>query len=788
MMAEIGQILNGRYRLTKALGSGGMGLTYVAEDMRLPGHPKCAIKHLRPPTTDPNTISTFRTLFKREIDALRQLSDHGKIPQLIDDFEEAGEFYLVREYVEGHPLRMEMALGIRWTEPQVIEMLQEVLSILSFVHSQGVIHRDVKPDNIIRRQVDGKLVLIDFGAVKRLSMQSGGSPLVTATNVVGTFGYMAAEQGQGRPKLNSDLYSLGIVGIQALTGLLSTQFQEDEQTGELIWQHFVSVSPELAAVLTKMVKTHFRDRYQSAAEVLQALAQSFPVRVLAIAASASEPTYVTPNSVPSNLRIAANSAKPEPDLSSHPTVLGLQLSEAITKHYNSKANPPARETSQATVVASTTPLVNQPNQPNQASVGHNSSPPPIIPQYPTEPLVARIQPVQPIQPDQPAQSTQPARSSGRSGIRVAAIAVGICAIAAVGAIFGLKPGVTLPINLPWSNSTITKLVDAGGDKKLTIGVITTRSLTKDNYNDLLAFLKTELGSDVNYEIEAVPIKDGQKAIDQVKQKMANKEWDVVFTFLPNLSVAAQDNGYVYAARMSPERKESDAVFFVKADSRITKFDDIVDNPSLKIALGNFDSAQAFYVPLYHLYGTALQASYDNTPNDIFEKVRSGKADVGVGSSNAVLRRNSSSPNPEEAKEKPDSSDAGTQNKDDAPATPSFETVVNNSPNSAPGERKAVFRVIKPRNEDIPIPRSGVYISPQVSQAEREAIMKTLFKAPAAIQKQARYGQGEEPDYTLFRKVSGRVNEILKCADYRSAQQVDSNQFYAARFYKRNGCS
>jgi ABC transporter, phosphonate, periplasmic substrate-binding protein len=600
-------------------------------------------------------------------------------------------------------------------------------------------------------------------------MQSGGSPLVSATNVVGTFGYMAAEQGQGRPKLNSDLYSLGIVGIQALTGLLSTQFQEDEQTGELIWQHFVSVSPELAAVLTKMVKTHFRDRYQSAAEVLQALAQSFPVRVLAIAASASEPTYVTPNSVPSNLRIAANSAKPEPDLSSHPTVLGLQLSEAITKHYNSKANPPARETSQATVVASTTPLANQPNQP---SSGHNSSPPPIIPQYPTEPLVARVQPVQPIQPVQPAQSTQPARSSGRSGIRVAAIAVGICAIAAVGAAFGLRPGVTLPINPSSDNPIITKLVDAGGDKKLTIGVIMTRSLTKDNYNDLLGFLKTELGSDVSYDIEAVPIKDGQKAIDRIKQKMANKEWDIVFTFLPNLSVAAQDNGYIYAARMSPERKESDAVFFVKADSRITKFDDIVDNPSLKIALGNFDSAQAFYVPLYHLYGTALKASYDNTPNDIFEKVKSGKADVGVGSSNSVLRRNSSNPNPEEAKGKSDASDT---------ATPSFEP-------SVPGERKAIFRVIKPRNEDIPIPRSGVYISPQVSQAEREAIVKTLFKAPAAIQKQARYGQGEEPDYTLFRKVSGRVNEILKCADYRSAQQVDSNQFYAARFYKRNGCS
>ncbi len=750
-MAEIGQILNGRYRLTKALGSGGMGLTYIAEDMRLPGQPKCAIKHLRPPTADPHTLLTFRTLFKREIDALRQLSDHDKIPQLIDDFEEAGEFYLVREYIEGHPLRMEMALGIRWTEPQVIEMLQEVLSILNFVHSQGVIHRDIKPDNIIRRQADGKLVLIDFGAVKRLSIQPGGSPLVSATNVVGTFGYMAGEQGQGRPKLNSDLYSLGIVGIQALTGLLSTQFQEDEQTGELIWRHSVSVSNGLAAVLTKMVKTHFRDRYQSATEVLRDLGQFAPSLVLAVTAPEIEQSYATPNVVPSNIRISANSAQPEPDFSSHPTVLGLQLSEAISKHYNSKANPPAKGNNQSNLAVPTHPLANQP------SAGHNSPPSPIP------------QPIQSAASSQSFQPSQSSTSSGRSGIRVVAIAAGICAIAAVGTAFGLRPGGVLPVNQSSidPNPTIAKLVDAGGDKKLTVGAIAFRDVTKDKdaYNSLLAFLKTELGSDVNYELEIVPIKGGQKAIDLIKQKMANKEWDIVFTRLPNLSVAAQDNGYVYAARMSPERKEGDSVFFVKVDSRITKFDDIVDNPSLKIALGNFDSAQSFYVPLFHLYGTALQASYDNSPRDIYEKVKSGAADVGVGSSNAVLRRNSSNPNSEESNGKQDLPEA-----------------------IPPGERKAIFRIIKPRNEDIPIPPSGVYISPQISQAERDAIMKTLFKAPAPIQKQARYGQGDEPDYTVFRKVSKRVNEILKCADYGGDRQVDPNQFYPARFYKRNGCS
>jgi serine/threonine-protein kinase len=152
-----------------------------------------------------------------------------------------------------------------------MQMLLEILSILEFVHQEGVIHRDIKPDNIIRREADCKLVLVDFGAVKQLR-----SPLVlvggqqTATVAIGTPGYMPTEQGQGKPRPNSDIYALGIIAIQALTGVPVSQLQEDPDTGEINWQHLIPVNPELVAILTKMVRYHFKERYQTATEALQA--------------------------------------------------------------------------------------------------------------------------------------------------------------------------------------------------------------------------------------------------------------------------------------------------------------------------------------------------------------------------------------------------------------------------------------------------------------------------------------------------------------------------------------
>ena len=152
-------------------------------------------------------------------------------------------------------------------------MLKDVLPILEFIHQQEVIHRDIKPANIIRRQQDNKLVLIDFGAVKQVRTVANSIQDRRATVSIGTPGYMSTEQGRGKPRANSDIYGLGIIAIQALTGLEPGDLDEDSQSGEVLWQDHVSVSPGLAQILTKMVRYHFKDRYQSATEVLQDLQQ-----------------------------------------------------------------------------------------------------------------------------------------------------------------------------------------------------------------------------------------------------------------------------------------------------------------------------------------------------------------------------------------------------------------------------------------------------------------------------------------------------------------------------------
>lgn len=267
----IGKLLDHRYQVIRILATGGFGQTYIAQDTRRPGNPICVVKHLKPTNADPDLFITAKRLFQTEAETLEKLSNHDQIPRLLAYFDENQEFFLVQEFIDGHTLNEEFIPGQPWNENQVLQMLIEVLNILIFVHEQGVIHRDIKPDNLIRRSSDYKLVLVDFGAVKQLR-----SPLVladgqtTSTVAIGTPGYMPTEQAQGRPRPSSDIYGLGMIAIQALTGITASKLQEDADTGEILWQHLRPLHPDLVAILTKMVRYHFRERYQTAREVLTA--------------------------------------------------------------------------------------------------------------------------------------------------------------------------------------------------------------------------------------------------------------------------------------------------------------------------------------------------------------------------------------------------------------------------------------------------------------------------------------------------------------------------------------
>ncbi|MEW6492012.1 MAG: serine/threonine-protein kinase [Cyanobacteriota bacterium] len=266
--------LGGRYKIISKLGAGGFGRTFLAQDLHLPGHPQCVVKQLKPQSSNAETLAMARRLFDTEAEVLYQLGDHEQIPRLLAHFEDNEEFYLAQEFIEGEPITKELAKGRVWTQARVTDLLQDILQVLSFVHQQQVIHRDLKPPNLMRRYSDGKIVLIDFGAVKQVSSQVINSDTgeTNLTISIGTKGYMPNEQLAGIPRFSSDVYAVGMLGIQALTGVHPKRLGEDPQTGEITWrEHAPHISSELADILDKMVCYDFRDRYPTATEALEAL-------------------------------------------------------------------------------------------------------------------------------------------------------------------------------------------------------------------------------------------------------------------------------------------------------------------------------------------------------------------------------------------------------------------------------------------------------------------------------------------------------------------------------------
>ncbi len=268
----IGLMLGSRYRITRLLGSGGFGETYVAQDTQRPGDPICVVKELRILSDDPKAHQLGHRFFLSEAETLERLGHHDQIPRLLAYFESPNAFYLVEEMITGHLLREELASRRPQSPIYVLSLLKDLLPVVGFVHSQGVIHRDIKPANIIRRHSDRRLVLIDFGAVKAIAnplADREDSP--TGTVSVGTQGYMPSEQAAGMPKFASDLYALGITAIEALTGIPAYALKRDPK-GEILWRYATpDLHAALADLLSRLVCYNFTDRYQSAWDVLRDL-------------------------------------------------------------------------------------------------------------------------------------------------------------------------------------------------------------------------------------------------------------------------------------------------------------------------------------------------------------------------------------------------------------------------------------------------------------------------------------------------------------------------------------
>ena len=261
-------MLNNRYEILEQLGRGGFGETFLAIDTRMPSRRKCVIKQLKPDDTT-NTAPTpgwFEKRFQREAAILEELGQNNRqIPQLYDYFSEGENFFLVQEWIEGITLSQKHQREGNLSEAQVEKILRELLPVLDYIHGRGIIHRDIKPDNIILRASDGKPVLIDFGIVKEVNNINVGSKTVS----LGTPGYMAPEQIAGHPVFSSDLYSLGLTAIFLLTGKTPQALTSDPNTGEILWRKDApGLHSNLAAVIDRAVRFHPRDRFTSAQEML----------------------------------------------------------------------------------------------------------------------------------------------------------------------------------------------------------------------------------------------------------------------------------------------------------------------------------------------------------------------------------------------------------------------------------------------------------------------------------------------------------------------------------------
>lgn len=267
------RLFGDRYEILQILGRGGFGITFLAKDAVLPGNPLCVIKQLCPKVTSPQSWQKACTRFEKEARTLGKLGSHSQIPMLLDYFQANGEFFVIQEYVPGLTLAREVRQTGPQSEASVKQFLQQLLPVLQYLHKHRVIHRDIKPQNLLRCEYDGRIVLIDFGAVKEQLADACENSInqIANTNFVGTKGFAPPEQFSLRPVYASDIYALGVTCIYMLTAKSPLEFDYDPKTGEICWQHLVNISNSFAQVLAKMVKITLDDRFKTADEVIKAL-------------------------------------------------------------------------------------------------------------------------------------------------------------------------------------------------------------------------------------------------------------------------------------------------------------------------------------------------------------------------------------------------------------------------------------------------------------------------------------------------------------------------------------
>lgn len=258
--------LRDRYRALRVIGQGGFGKTFLARD-EVSGSP-CVIKQFLLVGQSPQVTQKAIALFQEEAKRLEKLGHHSQIPEFYDYLEQNNRLYIVQEFIEGETLTEEVSNQGAFTEQKIRQLLGDLLPVLEFIHQGQVIHRDIKPDNIIRRKSDQKFVLVDFGAAKEVTKTA----LMKTGTIIGTLSYTATEQAHGKAVFASDIFSLGVTCIYLLTQVDPFQLY-DPIENQFIWRNKLihPVDRNLLDVIEKMTHSLVKERFQTATDILKNL-------------------------------------------------------------------------------------------------------------------------------------------------------------------------------------------------------------------------------------------------------------------------------------------------------------------------------------------------------------------------------------------------------------------------------------------------------------------------------------------------------------------------------------
>lgn len=286
-----GTLIKNRYLIDHILGQGGFGRTYLALDKQQEHN--CVLKEFAPTNTKPEALRKARELFEREAKILSRLN-HRQIPEFIEWFEDDGRLFIVQEFVNGKTY-CNLRQSRIFLENEIVQWLRDLLDVLVYIHGQGIIHRDISPDNIMLPNGKQKPVLIDFGVVKYAETQLRITGELSQPTQVGKGAYAPSEQLRGGECYpNSDLYALAVTAVVLLTGKEPNDLINYDS--EWDWRFYANVSDRLAMILDKMLGRRPSDRYQSAQEVLNALMSSSKTEVSEGSELPQTPTIISTDS------------------------------------------------------------------------------------------------------------------------------------------------------------------------------------------------------------------------------------------------------------------------------------------------------------------------------------------------------------------------------------------------------------------------------------------------------------------------------------------------------------